>query len=180
MSVPFLGLTWRILWHHGCHYKYFQPSVKCKIKHARRVHSVARKPAAGQRLQKKQIYKSRYWVTVSQTNIFPRQQLIYNNRSVIFCKVRVPRSYKKNKLGAVVSWVGVNQKSRMLVWDGHQPESSLWDICQSVRMYAENIVRIRYQETASENELRILSMCCSEKASAWISDSVIITCNYHL
>jgi hypothetical protein len=45
------------------------------------------------------------------------------------------------------------------MWDGRQPGSwtvaamsELWDIRQPVRTLAENIVRIRYQETTSEDQ----------------------------
>jgi hypothetical protein len=34
--------------------------------------------------------------------------------------------------------------------------------------------------TASEYKLRKLSVCCSEKPSAWINESVLITCSYDL
>jgi hypothetical protein len=44
----------------------------------------------------------------------------------------------------------------------------------------EDTLRIRYQEKASENELRNVCMCCSEKTSIKISDSVIISCIYQL
>jgi hypothetical protein len=44
------------------------------------------------------------------------------------------------------------------VWDGSQPESKsieamseLWDIRQPVRTLAEDIAKIRYQETTSED-----------------------------
>jgi hypothetical protein len=38
---------------------------------------VACRPVAGQRARDKQIYKSRCWVTASQTNMFPLQRLKY-------------------------------------------------------------------------------------------------------
>jgi hypothetical protein len=40
---------------------------------------MACRPVAGQRLCDNHIYSSRYLVTASQTNMFPRQQLNYNN-----------------------------------------------------------------------------------------------------
>jgi hypothetical protein len=43
-----------------------------------RVERTACIPVAGQQPRDKQIYKSRYWVTVSQTNMFPQQRLNYN------------------------------------------------------------------------------------------------------
>jgi hypothetical protein len=51
---------------------------------------------------------------------------------------------------------------------------------REVSKQAENIVRICYQETASENKLIRLSMCCSKNTGTWIRERVIITCNYDL
>jgi hypothetical protein len=55
---------------------------------------------------------------------------------------------------------------RRLVWDGRhsgsqsvRAMSQLWDIRQAVRKLTEGIVRIRYQETTSED--RILNVCYS-------------------
>jgi hypothetical protein len=53
--------------------------------------------------------------------------------------------------------------------------NQLWDICQLVRTLAKDIVRVRYQETTSENKLRRWNMCNNEKTSAVIGDSVVIT-----
>jgi hypothetical protein len=67
-----------------------------------------------------------------------------------------------------------------MVWDDSQPGSQLWDIHQPVMTYAENTVGIRCRETASQNKLKRFSMCCSEKTSAWINESVIVACSYDL
>jgi hypothetical protein len=48
----------------------------------------------------------------------------------VFSVQSVPRCYKRDKLGAAIS--------------------QLWDIRQPVRSLAQDIVRIRYQETTSE------------------------------
>jgi hypothetical protein len=45
---------------------------------------LACRPVAGQRPRDKQLYKSRYLVTASQTNMFPRQQLNYNDEELCF------------------------------------------------------------------------------------------------
>jgi hypothetical protein len=45
---------------------------------------VARRPVARQRPRNKHMYGSRYWVTASQTNMFPRQQLNYKNEERCF------------------------------------------------------------------------------------------------
>jgi hypothetical protein len=90
---------------------------------------VARKPVPGQRSREKKIYKSRCWVTASQTNIYPRQRLNYKNEKR--CFLRRPCQG------------GINVTSLEF--------SQLWDIRQPVRTLAEDNVRIRYQETTSEN-----------------------------
>jgi hypothetical protein len=41
----------------------------------------------------------------------------------------------------------------------------------------EDTVRIHYQETDSENNLRRLSTCCGELQNELISDTAIITCS---
>jgi hypothetical protein len=48
------------------------------------------------------------------------------------------------------------------------------------RSWGIYFVEIRYQATTSENKLRRFSVYCSEKSSAWISESVIITGSYDL
>jgi hypothetical protein len=52
-------------------------------------------PVARQRLWHKQIYSSRYWVTDSQTNMFPWKQL-NSNRGMIFSMWSVPRCYRQD------------------------------------------------------------------------------------
>jgi hypothetical protein len=50
----------------------------------------------------------------------------------------------------------------------------------SYKIFAGDIVRIRYHETASENKLRRHSLCCSEKTIALISENVIINLSLRL
>jgi hypothetical protein len=42
----------------------------------------------------------------------------------------------------------------------------------------EDNVGIRYQAIANEDQLRRISICCSELQITWISDSPIIFCSY--
>jgi hypothetical protein len=80
----------------------------------RAIYIVACRPVAGQRPWDKQIYKSRYWVTPSQTNMFQRKRLNYNNEERFFSTRSVPRCYKRDKFRAGVG----EEKIRSLVWDG--------------------------------------------------------------
>jgi hypothetical protein len=68
--------------------------------------------------------------------------------------VRSAPRYKRDKSGDAIS----QSVKRRLVCDGYQSGSStvgamslLWDIRQPVRTLAEDIVKIRYQETTSED-----------------------------
>jgi hypothetical protein len=58
--------------------------------------------------------------------------------------------------------------------------SQLWDIRQSVRTSVEDIVRIHYQETTSED--RRIYVCCSysDLWSVLTSEAVVVTCSYDL
>jgi hypothetical protein len=94
------------------------------------LNTVARKPVAGQRPREKKIYKIRCWVTFSHTNMFQRQRLNYNNNE--------NRYFLRGLYQGVI--IGTNLEL-----------SHLWDIRQQVRTLGENIVRIRYQETTSED-----------------------------
>jgi hypothetical protein len=119
-----------------------------------RLHIVACRPVAEQRPRDMKIYKSRCWVTASQTNIFPRKQLNYNEERCFLCG-----PYRVVISGTILELQSVSEEnSRRLVWDGRQSgsyrvgaASQLWGIRQPVRMLAEDIVRICYQETTSED-----------------------------
>jgi hypothetical protein len=63
---------------------------------------LACKLIARQRLWDKKIYNSRYCVTASQTNMFPRQKIELQQRGTVFSVRSVPR-YKLEKLAAAVS-----------------------------------------------------------------------------
>jgi hypothetical protein len=96
---------------------------------------VACRPVAGQRSRVKQICNGRCWVAASQTNMFPWKQLNYNNKERWFL-----RGPCRDLISRTVSW-----ESKVGAM------SQLWDICQPVRTSVKNLVRIRYQETSSEN-----------------------------
>jgi hypothetical protein len=78
------------------------------------------KNTAGQQLWDKQIYKSHWWVTASQRNMFPWNRLNYNEERCFLCgpcwDVISGTSWE---LQLVSQW----KKSRRLMWDGCQHES---------------------------------------------------------
>jgi hypothetical protein len=58
--------------------------------------------------------------------------------------------------------------------------SQLWDIRQPVRMLAENIVRIRYQETTGKGIEDFMCAAVTVIFTVQSSEAVIVTCSYHL
>jgi hypothetical protein len=67
----------------------------------------------------------------------------------VFSTPSVSRSYKRDKVGAAVSQSAKRRVEGWCEMAASVGVTQLWDFRQPVRMLAEGIVRIRYQETTS-------------------------------
>jgi hypothetical protein len=80
-------------------------------------HIVASRPVARQRLQKKQLYNSHYWVTASQTSMSARQQLETTTEKRCFlcspCRDAISRTVCESQLR-------VDSSSSELLWESRQ------------------------------------------------------------
>jgi hypothetical protein len=94
---------------------------------------VACRLAAGQRPRNKQIYKSRCWNGFANKHV-PTEKTELQKWRAVFATRSVPRCFNHD-----------------IIWElTTGAMSKLWDIRQLVRSLAEDIVRISYQETTSE------------------------------
>jgi hypothetical protein len=137
---------------------------------------VVYRPVAKQRPQNKQICGNYYWVTDLQTNMFPRQQLNYNDEEWCFlgcpCRGVISRTRIEFRQLETIRRVEFDVRwlpawGLVVTWSPACKDMNT-EVDGSTAL--EAVTRQRLVKTAEWEDL--------VRAVVWISDSAIVTCSY--